>query len=83
MAGLKLGKLPDRNAVKICFTARAQLNQLLNEYAEVYASTYGTKESAADLIPFMLETFINGDAAFCRAAKLKTMRPTDPIRQQK
>ncbi|HSG95179.1 MAG TPA: DUF2274 domain-containing protein [Afifellaceae bacterium] len=83
MAGLKPGKLPDRDIVKICFTASAQLTRLLNDYAELYASTHGSKESAADLIAFMLEAFIAGDAAFRRAAKLKLMKPTDPIHQQK
>ncbi len=32
---LKLDKLPDREAVKISFTANAELKAALNDYAEV------------------------------------------------
>ena len=66
---LKLDKLPDREAVKICFTASPELKSALNDYAELYRCTYGQKESVADLIPFMLEAFIDADAGFKRARK--------------
>jgi len=66
---LKLDKLPDREAVKITFTADADLKAALNDYAEIYRRTYGQKESIAELIPFMLSTFINADPAFRRARR--------------
>lgn len=69
MTGLKLGRLPDRNAVKISFTASPDLNAALNDYTEIYRRTYGQKESVAELIPFMLEAFINADPGFKRARR--------------
>lgn len=66
---LKLDKLPDREAVKITFTASPELKAALNDYAEIYRRTYGHKEGVADLIPFMLEAFMNADPGFKRARK--------------
>ena len=66
---LKLDKLPDREAVKITFTADADLKSALNDYAEIYRRTYGNKENVADLIPFMLDAFINADPGFKRARR--------------
>ena len=76
---LKLDKLPDREAVKITFTADAELKAALNAYAEIYRRAYGQKESVADLIPFMLEAFMNVDLGFKRARKeLENARPSSP-----
>lgn len=66
---LKLDKLPDREAVKITFTASPELKAALTDYAEIYRRTYGHKEGVADLIPFMLEAFMNADPGFKRARK--------------
>ena len=66
---LKLDKLPDRQAVKITFTASPDLKAALNDYAEIYRRAYGQKESVADLIPFMLEAFMNADPSFKRARR--------------
>lgn len=66
---LKLDKLPDRESTKISFTADADLKAALNDYAEIYRKSYGQKEAVADLIPFMLEAFMNGDHSFKRARK--------------
>ena len=66
---LRLDKLPDREAAKITFTASPELKAALNDYAEIYRRTYGQKESLAELIPFMLESFINADPGFKRARK--------------
>ena len=76
---LKLDKLPDRESVKITFTADADLKAALNDYAEIYRRAYGHKESVADLIPFMLEAFMNADPGFKRARKeLQAARPSSP-----
>lgn len=66
---LKLDKLPDREAVKITFTADADLKAALNDYAEIYRRTYGQKESVAELIPFMLSAFMGADPAFRRSRR--------------
>lgn len=66
---LKLDKLPDREPAKITFTASAELKAALSDYAEIYRRTYGHKEGVADLIPFMLEAFMNADPGFKRARK--------------
>ncbi|MAT64616.1 MAG: transposase [Gammaproteobacteria bacterium] len=74
---LKLNKLPDREAVKVTFTASAELKAALNDYAEVYRRAYGQKEGVAELIPFMLEAFMNADPGFKRARKaLDEARPS-------
>ena len=69
MANLKLGKLPDRTPAKITITVNADLNQALRDYAILYRATYGEAESVAELIPFMLEAFLDGDRAFAKARK--------------
>ena len=66
---LKLDRLPDREAAKITFTAHPELKAALADYAEIYRRTYGRKESVAELIPFMLEAFINADPGFRRARR--------------
>jgi len=74
---LKLDKLPDRDPAKITFTASPELKAALNDYAEIYRRTYGHKEGVADLIPFMLEAFMNADPGFKRARKaLGDARPS-------
>lgn len=66
---LKLPRLPDRTPVRLTVTLDAPLNAALKEYAVLYESTYGESESVADLIPFMLRAFLDGDRAFSRARK--------------
>ncbi|CDX12203.1 conserved hypothetical protein [Mesorhizobium plurifarium] len=69
MASLKLGKLPDRTPAKITITVSAALSQALNDYAALYRQTYGESETVAELIPFMLAGFLEGDRAFAKARK--------------
>ena len=74
---LKLDKLPDRESVKITFTADANLKAALNDYAEIYRRTYGQKEGVAKLIPYMLDAFMNADPGFKRARReLEILRPS-------
>lgn len=63
---MKLAKLPDRTSVKMGIVFTPNLAQRLREYADFYAETYGNKEEVADLIPFMLEAFLDRDRAFKR-----------------
>jgi len=80
---LKLNKLPNREIAKIAFTANAELKSALQDYAEIYRHTYGGKETVADLIPFILVSFISTDHGFKRARKgLTNLRPSSPINQE-
>ncbi len=38
----------------------------LPEYAVLYAETYGNKEEVAELIPFMLEAFLESDVEYTK-----------------
>jgi hypothetical protein len=69
MTELKLAKLPDRTPGKITITVTAELNQALRQYAEIYRAAYGEAEAVAELIPFMLEAFLESDRAFAKALK--------------
>ena len=81
---LKLGPLPDRESAKITFTADADLKAALNDYAEIYRQTYGKDEGVAELIPFMLDAFMNADLGFKRARKeLENARPSSTAIQPK
>jgi len=66
---LKLAKLPDRTPVKIPVTVSPELSASLRHYASYYEKIYGQKESVAALIPYMLQSFIDGDKAFAKALK--------------
>ncbi|MQP68599.1 DUF2274 domain-containing protein [Niveispirillum sp. SYP-B3756] len=66
---LKLPKLPDRTPVKLTVTLNPELHQRLQSYAALYRDTYGTTEPVADLIPYMLDAFLDSDRAYARAQK--------------
>ena len=67
---LRLPKLPDRTPVKISVTVSPELNAMLKDYCEVYQRIYpGQKESVADLIPYMLDAFIQSDRGFAKARR--------------
>ena len=66
---MKLSKLPDRTPVKLSTTLSPNLAARLRDYAEFYAKTYGTRGEVADLVPFMLEASLDGDADFKRASR--------------
>lgn len=66
MADLKLPKLPDRAPVKLTIFISPEVHRALNEYADAYETAYGQREAVADLIPYMLMSFLDGDRAFHR-----------------
>jgi hypothetical protein len=66
---LKLTQLPDRIPVKLTITIQADLKKALDDYAVLYAQTYGTREPVAELVPFMLESFLKADAGFRKGRK--------------
>ncbi|MCR6632603.1 MAG: DUF2274 domain-containing protein [Magnetospirillum sp.] len=66
---LKLAKLPDRTPVKITIAVSPELNGKLAAYAALYRAAYGTTEPVAELIPYMLEGFLDADKGFVKARK--------------
>ncbi len=72
MPELKLAKLPDRMPVKITITVSSELSRALNHYSELYASAYNRTEPVAELIPFMVEAFLESDRGFAKARKSGT-----------
>ncbi|AYO80072.1 transposase [Sphingobium yanoikuyae] len=66
MTELKLAKLPDRTPVKLTITITPDLQNALQDYAAIYAKTYGTSEPIVELIPAMLAAYLDSDRAFTR-----------------
>lgn len=66
---LKLAKLPDRTPTKITITASAALKRDLQDYAALYRATYGEEVSVAEIIPFILESFLKSDPALAKARR--------------
>ena len=66
---LKLTQLPDRIPVKLTITLQPDLKKALDDYAALYARTYGSEEPVAELVPFMLESFLKADAGFRKGRK--------------
>ncbi|UYY77306.1 DUF2274 domain-containing protein [Sphingomonas sp. R1] len=67
MPDLKLAKLPDRKLVKLAIHITPDLHQRLQDYAALYADTYGQKEAVTELIPAMLASFLDSDRSFAKA----------------
>ena len=70
MPELKLPKLPDRTAIKLSITVTPDLHQMLQDYAALYAESYGREEPIAELIPAMLAAFLERDRAFLRSRRV-------------
>ena len=71
MAELRIAKLPDRNPVKLTIAVMPDLHDALQDYAKLYAETYGQADAMVDLVPAMLGAFLDGDRAFQKARKGK------------
>ena len=69
MIGLKLGPLPDRVPSKLAITLPPDLKKALDDYATIYARSYGSEEQVADLVPYMLEAFLKADSSFRQSRK--------------
>lgn len=71
MKELKLAKLPDRTPVKITISVSPTLKADLDSYAEAYRRTYGDKEAEPvnELIPYILQSFLESDRGFAKARK--------------
>lgn len=66
---MKLGKLPERTPVKMSIVLAPSLAKRLRDYADFYAETYGSREEVAELIPFVLDAFLDSDADFRKAKR--------------
>jgi hypothetical protein len=66
---LKLTQLPDRIPVKLTIALQPDLKKALDDYAALYARAYGAEEPVAELVPFMLESFLKADAGFRKGRK--------------
>lgn len=73
MASLKLRKLPERTPVRVTIAVAPELHRLLADYATIYGDAYGREESVADLIPYMLESFLESDRDFARALRARKL----------
>ena len=69
MASLKLSKLSDRTPVRITINLTPDLKRALEEYAVLYAASYGQEASPGELIPAMIEAFLASDRGFAKARK--------------
>lgn len=67
MAGLKLGKLPDRTPIKLSIALQPDLHERLRQYAVLYSETYGSEEPLTEMIPAMLAAFLDFDRTFSRS----------------
>ena len=76
MKKIKLAKLPDRVPLKLTVTLPSELAARLRRYADLYAEQYGTREEPAELVPYILDAFIKGDAEFQRTTREKGEKHT-------
>ena len=66
MTEIKLARIPDRKPVKLVIQIMPDLESALADYAKAYEATYGNAVSPADLVPHMLEAFLDSDRGFVR-----------------
>ena len=69
MSDTKLARLQDRTPVKVTLSLAAGLAADLHDYAAFYQNAYGHEETIADLIPAILEAFLESDRSFARRRK--------------
>ena len=69
MTALKLGPLPDRVPSKLTITLTPDLKKALDDYATLYARSYGIEEQVVELVPYMLEAFLKADHSFRQGRK--------------
>ena len=66
---LRIGKLPDLTPVKITVMVEPDIHRMLEDYAQLYAQSYGEKVAPAALVPSMLASFLASDNGFKKARK--------------
>ena len=68
---LRIGKLPDLTPVKMTIHIDPETHRALEDYAAIYAQTYGDKVAASALVPTMLANFLAMDQGFKKARKAR------------
>ncbi|MFM9870253.1 MULTISPECIES: DUF2274 domain-containing protein [Alcaligenaceae] len=63
---LRLGPLPQKQAVKMTVSLPAALKADLERYAAMHSQAYGEQVDAAALVPHMLAWFLRNDRGFKR-----------------
>ena len=66
---LRIGKLPDLTPVKMTVMVEPEVHRMLEDYAQLYAQSYGEKIAPAALVPSMLASFLASDNGFKKARK--------------
>ena len=66
---LRIGKLPDLTPVKMTIHVEPEVHLMLEDYAQLYAQSYGEEIAPAALVPSMLASFLASDNGFKRARK--------------
>jgi hypothetical protein len=63
---LRLGPMPNQETTKLTISLPVPHREELEDYARVYAQTFGQTVDLASLIPHMLRVFMARDRAFQR-----------------
>ena len=71
---LRIGKLPDLTPVKMTIHVKPDTHRMLEDYARIYAQSYGEEIAPATLVPSMLASFLAADNGFKKARKLLAER---------
>ncbi|WP_298916539.1 DUF2274 domain-containing protein [uncultured Algimonas sp.] len=71
---LRIGKLPDLTPVKMTIQVEPDVHRMLEDYAQLYAQSYGEKIAPAALVPSMLASFLASDNGFKKARKTLTAK---------
>ena len=69
MPELKLARLPDRKPVKLTIMLQPETNTALQAYAAAYREAYGEDEEVAELVPYMIDSFLSADRGFAKVRK--------------
>ncbi|MGB3456513.1 MAG: DUF2274 domain-containing protein [Litorimonas sp.] len=72
---LRIAKLPDLTPVKMTIHVEPETYRMLEDYAQLYAQSYGEEVAAGTLVPSMLASFLASDSGFKKARK--TLSNTD------
>ena len=66
---IKLAPLPRSTPMKLTIQILPDLKEKLDDYAVIYQETYGKADPVLDLIPHMLDAFLESDTAFKKARR--------------
>lgn len=72
MTSIKLQRIPDRSPVKLAIHLPPELAHALDDYAAFYARSYESIEPVTELIPAMLQAFLESDRAFAKSRRGET-----------